>query len=152
MNNTFSVNFSKLSSKMVPWKSSRGDGCFFPSSCFNGDRPFLLTAAWVAQLQARWVLVHHDEAIERFYTTTAWRKCRQSFLTEKGGLCELCLGRGLIVPAVHVHHKIPITPMNLNDPAITLSHDNLMALCENCHQDQHRRKRWRCDEFGRITL
>ena len=96
--------------------------------------------------------MHHDAAIERFYTTTAWRKCRESFLISRGRLCEECLAKGLIVPAEHVHHKTPITPETVDDPRITLSHDNLMALCESCHQEKHRKRRWRCDEFGRVQL
>ena len=96
--------------------------------------------------------MHSDPAIERFYTTRAWRKCRASFLQERNGLCELCLKRGLIVPAVHVHHKTAITPENLTDPAVTLNHSNLMALCEECHQQQHQTKRWRCDPDGHVRL
>ena len=96
--------------------------------------------------------MHHDADIEAFYTRRAWRNCRASFLKERGGLCEICLAKGLIVPAVHVHHKTPITPDTVNDPRITLNHDNLMALCEECHQAQHRKRRWRCDAFGRVIL
>ena len=96
--------------------------------------------------------MHHDADIERFYTTRAWRKCRESFLKERGGLCEICLSKGLIVPAVHVHHRTHITPENLNDPRITLGHSNLMALCEECHAEQHRTKRWRVDPFGHVRL
>ena len=96
--------------------------------------------------------MHHDADIERFYTTRAWRSCRASYMKERGGLCEICLGKGLIVPAVHVHHKTPITPDTVNDPRITLNHDNLMALCEDCHRAQHTTRRWRCDAFGRVAL
>ena len=96
--------------------------------------------------------MHHDADIERFYTTRTWRSCRASFLKERGGLCEICLGKGLIVPAVHVHHKTPITPETIGNPAVTLNHENLMALCEECHAEQHRKKRWRCDAFGRVIL
>ena len=96
--------------------------------------------------------MHSDAAIEAFYTTRAWRKCRESFLKEKGGLCEICFSKGLIVPAEHVHHKVHITPENMNDPRITLDHSNLMALCSECHAEQHRTKRWRCDALGRVIL
>jgi len=96
--------------------------------------------------------VHSDPDIERFYTTQAWRKCRASFLKEKHGLCEICLAKGLIVPAVHVHHREHITPTNLSNPAITLNHANLMALCEECHRAQHTTKRWRCDPDGHVRL
>ena len=96
--------------------------------------------------------VHSDPNIERFYTTQAWRKCRASFLKERRGLCEICLSRGIIEPAAHVHHREPITPDNLSNPKITLNHANLMALCEQCHQEQHRKKRWRCDPDGHVIL
>ena len=96
--------------------------------------------------------MHHDADIERFYVSRAWKKCRAAVLSEHGGLCEICLGKGLIVPAVHVHHRIPITPDNLDDPRITLDSSNLMALCEECHAEQHRKKRWRCDAMGRVLL
>ena len=96
--------------------------------------------------------MHHDEAIERFYTTRAWRKARASVLADHGGLCQLCLAKGLIVPAVHVHHRIPLTPDNMDDPKIALDSSNLMALCEECHAEQHRTKRWRCDAAGHVIL
>lgn len=96
--------------------------------------------------------MHHDADIERFYTTRAWRKAREAALADAGGLCQICLGKGLIVPAVHVHHKVHLTPENLSNPMIALDSSNLMALCEECHAEQHRTKRWRCDELGRISL
>ena len=73
-------------------------------------------------------------------------------LQEHGGLCQICMSKGLIEPAVHVHHRQPITPENLDDPSITLDSANLMALCERCHAEQHRTKRWRCDALGHISL
>lgn len=96
--------------------------------------------------------VHHDAEIERFYTSRAWRKSRETYLNSVGRLCENCLSKGLIVPAEHVHHKKPITPEDLGNTAITLDHDNLMALCEECHREMHTTKRWRCDELGRVRL
>ena len=84
--------------------------------------------------------MHHDPEIERFYTSRLWRSCRASVLKERGGLCELCLAKGLIEPAVHVHHKIATNKANL------------LCLCEACHAEQHRRKRWRCDPMGHVLL
>lgn len=96
--------------------------------------------------------MHSDPKISSFYTTAIWRKCRASFLKSKGGLCEPCLSKGLIVPATQVHHKTPITPDNIDDPGITLNFDNLLAVCERCHAEQHHRKRWRCDKQGHVFL
>ena len=96
--------------------------------------------------------MHHDERIEAFYSTMAWRKCRESFLRSKGRLCEICLSKGLIEPATQVHHKKPITPENVKNPEITLNHQNLMALCDECHREQHNARRWRCDPDGHVRL
>ncbi len=90
--------------------------------------------------------------IEAFYTSKAWRKCRQAVLEEHGRLCQVCLGKGLIEPATEVHHKIHLTPENINDPKITLDSSNLMCLCEECHAEMHRTKRWRCDALGHVLL
>jgi len=103
--------------------------------------------------------VHHDAAIERFYTTRAWKKCRAAFLQDRGGLCEKCLARGIIEAGskdrpLEVHHKIPLTAENVNDPKVALNWDNLQLLCKDCHDEEKDRvqKRWRVDEAGRVTL
>lgn len=96
--------------------------------------------------------MHSNDEIEAFYTRQAWRKCRASFLQKRRGLCEICMKNGMIVPAEHVHHKVPITPENIRDPSVTLNHENLMALCESCHQKAHRKKRWRCDPDGHVDI
>ena len=96
--------------------------------------------------------MHHDAAIERFYTTAAWRRARLAVLRDSGGLCQLCLRRGLIVPAVHVHHVVHLTASNVHDSHIALDSSNLIALCEACHAEQHRTRRWRCDAAGHVSL
>ena len=103
--------------------------------------------------------MHHDEAIERFYTTRAWRKCRTAFLKDRGGLCEKCLARGIIEAGskdrpLEVHHKIPLTAENVNDPNVALNWDNLQLLCKDCHEEEKDRvqKRWRCDALGHVRL
>lgn len=96
--------------------------------------------------------MHHDAEVERFYTTRAWRKARDAVLKEHGGLCQICLSKGLIEPAMHVHHVKPLTADNVNDPHIALDRSNLMALCEACHTEIHRKKRWRCDAMGHVIL
>ena len=108
--------------------------------------------SWSPSFCEEEIIVHHDEAVERFYTTRAWKKCRAAVMAEHGGLCQICMSKGLIEPAVHVHHRIALTAENINDPHITLDRSNLMALCEACHAEQHRTKRWRVDALGRVSL
>jgi len=95
---------------------------------------------------------HSDERIEAFYTSRAWRKCREAVLKENNYLCQVCLSKGLIEPAVEVHHIKPLTPETVDDPRIALDMSNLMALCDACHDAQHRKKRWRCDSMGHVQL
>ena len=72
------------------------------------------------------------EYAESFYKSDAWERCRAAFIVSRFGICERC-GR----PGHVVHHKIYITPANINDPAITLSWDNLELLCQDCHNREH---------------
>ena len=85
-----------------------------------------------------------------FYSSKAWKNCRESFRTSRQGLCEICLAKGLIVPAEIVHHKIEINPVNIHDPSVTLSWDNLQCVCRECHAQIHGavEKRWVIDEDG----
>lgn len=53
------------------------------------------------------------------------------------GMCERCFGRGKVVPAKVVHHKVHLTPDNITDPHVTLSYDNLQRLCQDCHAEVH---------------
>ena len=90
---------------------------------------------------------------QKFYTSKAWYKCRNSYVKSKGGLCELCLAKGIYNPIEEVHHKVFITPQNINDPNVTLNWDNLIGLCRECHKEQHSNKvvRYKVDEFGRVS-
>ena len=73
----------------------------------------------------------------QFYKTMAWVQCRDSYLRSVGGLCEKCKEKGLIVPAVIVHHKEHLTQENISDPSISLNPANLQALCRQCHGEEH---------------
>lgn len=52
-----------------------------------------------------------------------------------------------------MHHKRELTPENINDPAVSLSWDNLELLCRDCHGKAHGAvKRYKVDEMGRVTV
>jgi 5-methylcytosine-specific restriction endonuclease McrA len=74
---------------------------------------------------------------ERFYNSNSWRQCRHAYIKSKHGLCERCLKRGDINPAKIAHHKIHLTDSNINNPNISLSWNNLEALCQDCHNKEH---------------
>lgn len=67
-----------------------------------------------------------------FYSSSAWLKCREGFIASVFGLCNRCKHTGYIV-----HHKIPITDDNEDDPEITLNWENLEYLCLECHNKEH---------------
>ena len=69
----------------------------------------------------------------KFYNSRAWEKCREGYKQSKFGICERCED-----PGVEVHHKIYITPENINNPNITLNWDNLELLCMSCHNKEHK--------------
>lgn len=55
-----------------------------------------------------------------------WRKIRNRYI-QAHPLCEMCRGRGLVVAATEVHHKIPLSRGGSHDD------ENLMSLCKSCH-------------------
>ena len=70
-----------------------------------------------------------------FYNSKAWEDCRLAFMRSKFFICERCDGAATIV-----HHKIYLTPKNINDPEVTLAWDNLEVLCQDCHNKEHMSK------------
>jgi len=71
------------------------------------------------------------EFAKKFYKSKAWQKCRDAYFDSKFGLCERCQGAGLIV-----HHKEALTPLNINDPNVTLDWEKIELLCQDCHNKE----------------
>ena len=72
------------------------------------------------------------EFAEAFYHSSAWKQAQRLAMQLHYGVCEKC-GR----PAKIIHHKIWLTPENINNQDIALGQDNLMALCIDCHNRIH---------------
>lgn len=76
----------------------------------------------------------------KLYKSKAWQECRDSYIAKRvsidGGLCERC-GEYTGNLGYIMHHKIYVSPDNVNDPMVTLSHDNLEYLCVDCHNKEH---------------
>ena len=89
-----------------------------------------------------------------FYSSPAWKSCRAAYIKSVGGLCERCRKAGRITAGEEVHHKVRLTPANVNDPRVALAWSNLELLCAECHRSEHRKneKRWKCDEQGRVIM
>lgn len=69
-----------------------------------------------------------------FYTSNRWIQCRTGYMSqpEVNYVCERCGGVATIC-----HHKIWLTPDNIQDPDIALNWDNLFACCQDCHNYFH---------------
>ena len=88
---------------------------------------------------------------DAFYVSREWRTCRAGY-AKKQIFCERCAKRGLTVPGEQVHHKIRLTPENIKDPSVALNWENLELLCERCHKEEHAKRRYRADAWGRVDL
>lgn len=76
-----------------------------------------------------------------FYNSKAWNTTRVAYAKSKAWLCEDCLKRGITTPGQEVHHVIELTPLNITNPEIALSWDNLCLLCHDCHMARHEAER-----------
>ena len=68
------------------------------------------------------------DKILKFYHSAAWKRVRNLKKQLARGVCEHCGEAGY-----EVHHKIPLTLSNVDNPKISLSLDNLELLCTSCH-------------------
>jgi len=69
-------------------------------------------------------------------------------MASAGYLCEVCGGVGEIV-----HHKVPLTEVNMHNPKISIDNENLQLVCRSCHKRIHdeldgKKRRIRFDEKG----
>ncbi|MEH6868939.1 HNH endonuclease [Bacillus safensis] len=72
----------------------------------------------------------------KFYRSKAWRLCREEVLRRDHYLCQDCLTADRITAAETVHHIEELT----DRPDIALSIDNLISLCNSCHNKRHPEK------------
>lgn len=98
------------------------------------------------------------------YRSRAWENVRQVVIDRAHGLCERCAEHGRLTPGYIVHHKVPLTPENVNDPSVALEPSMCMYVCKECHEEIHaelgvgnlhghvsEEPRVRFDEFGNVV-
>lgn len=73
----------------------------------------------------------------KFYKSSAWKHTREAYIRNVNGLCERCLRRGVVKPGEILHHKVHLSPENIDNPDYTLSFDNLEYVCRDCHAAEH---------------
>jgi len=60
-----------------------------------------------------------------------WREARRLFL-QRNPLCQQCLKRGKLTPAIVVDHIVP----HRGDQHLFWDQDNWQALCKHCHDQK----------------
>lgn len=74
------------------------------------------------------------EFAKDFYNSPMWRRTAKLYKQSKFGICERC---GKPHNKMIVHHKIYLTPENINNLNISLNFINLELLCIDCHNNEH---------------
>lgn len=78
---------------------------------------------------------------QEIYQSKQWKSLRQSYLMQHP-LCEVCLTKGLVTPAIDVHHKDSFSNYEgLKRLEAAYDYSNLMAVCKKCHAWLHRNGR-----------
>jgi len=65
-----------------------------------------------------------------------WQRLRAVYLASHP-ICESCVKESRVVPAVLVHHIVPI-----KEGGARLYQSNCMSLCNACHEAIHGKDRW----------
>lgn len=74
-----------------------------------------------------------NKELDKFYHSAAWKRCRELALIRDNYLCKECLTNKRIRKADMVHHIVEVK----DDMQLALSIDNLISLCNPCHNQQH---------------
>ena len=71
----------------------------------------------------------------KFYHSKKWQEIRAYVLQRDFYMCQICKTPNCNT----VHHIRELTPMNIDDSSITVNPDNLMTVCNRCHNLIHDR-------------
>lgn len=74
-----------------------------------------------------------DKKTQTFYDSHEWKKIRKVVLSRDLGLCIMCKNEGVISYADIVHHIVELK----EDSSKSLDINNLISLCNGCHNKIH---------------
>lgn len=74
-----------------------------------------------------------DQEARRFYKSREWLECREFVLKRDHYLCQQCLKEDRLTKADMVHHKEELK----DSPEKSLDMNNLISLCNRCHNKEH---------------
>ena len=80
--------------------------------------------------------LHREIMKAEFYQSKIWKRKRESILRRDGYQCRRCKRYGRQRPATTVHHIKHFDEF----PELALDNENLISLCESCHNYYHPEK------------
>ncbi len=94
---------------------------------------------WINQLIA-------EDTLYKFYKSREWRQLSGAVMKENNYECQQCKERGFHTPARSVHHvqwvrKHPRLALSRTYEYQGMIYNNLIPLCENCHNKEHEKGR-----------
>jgi hypothetical protein len=84
--------------------------------------------------------------IKSFYASNDWITLRLSLINERGNRCVRC--KEIIAKSKDLigHHKIELTPENVQDRMISLNPELIELVCFDCHNKEHNRFGYRAEK------
>lgn len=79
--------------------------------------------------------LNYHERFQNFYNSAEWKALRNFKFAQADGLCEHCRAKGIVRQGREVHHIVSIE----EDWNKRLELENLVLLCPDCHNLQHKR-------------
>ena len=101
--------------------------CGYPGCPNLTDRRFC--EGHVSVMNRQYERFRRDSEKKRMYGR-CWKRIRDSYV-KAHPFCEVCYGKGVLVPVEEVHHKKPLSEGGTHDRG------NLIALCKSCHSRIH---------------
>lgn len=86
--------------------------------------------SWIRELIA-------ENRIHEFYNSPDWKRKKKAILKDQHYECQRCKAKGQYKRARTVHHRKYLRMR----PDLALDDDNLEAVCDECHYDEHHRRR-----------
>ncbi|NRT70026.1 HNH endonuclease [Clostridium beijerinckii] len=74
--------------------------------------------------------------IKALYNNSLWQYVRSKALERDNNECQKCKSKGIYSKAQCVHHKEHVRKR----PELALTLDNLISLCNSCHDEEHPEK------------
>lgn len=78
------------------------------------------------------------DPIHAFYCSKDYLDLSIALKIKSDGRCAIC-GKIFPISSLRTHHITELNTENVNNPQITLNPNNIMVICHDCHNKEHRR-------------